>query len=141
MLFEFASRFVYPCIPGRGFPYDVHMTDESIALRLEQAAIRLEVPVPVRGPLDNIWATVRHVADDRVIRAVYPFYTHQMVWLSDTSPGMQVWLDDGAAQLHFLVGDQERGSVPSHVHRTPIEAAIDSMIYGWGTWMRSDRDV
>jgi len=54
---------------------------------------------------------------------------------------MQAWLDDGAAQLHFLVGDQKRGSIPSHLHRTPIEAAIDSTIYGWGTWMRSDPDV
>lgn len=64
-----------------------------------------------------------------------------MVRLSDTSPCMQAWLDDGAAQLHFLVGDQKRGSIPSHLHRTPIEAAIDSTIYGWGTWMCSDPDV
>ena len=139
MLFEFASCYTYTCNPGRGFPYDVHMEYESISTRLEHAAIQLGISVSARA--DNIWTMVRHIADDRVIRDIYPFYTHQMVWLSDVSPGLQAWLDSGAAQGHFLVGTQGDDDIRSHMHHTPIEAAIDSMIYGWGTWMRSDTIV
>jgi hypothetical protein len=69
---------------------------------LEHAAIQLGILVPARA--DNIWTMVWHIADDRVIRDIYPFYTHQMVWLADVSPGLQAWLDSGAAQGHFLVG-------------------------------------
>lgn len=139
LLFEFASRYTYSCDPGREFPWGVSMTDESIASRLEYTITQLSVPIPAPIPRSNIWSTVRRVADDRAVRAVHPFYNHQMVWVSDISSGLQAWLDNGEAQLHFLVGTQGDDDIRSHMHRTPIEAAIDSMFYGWGTWMCSDR--
>jgi hypothetical protein len=73
-------------------------------------------------------------------RAIHPFYDVQTVWPSRVTPSLRDWLGDREKQRHFIHGVEEV-RVLSHVpcitafHRTPTEAAIESALYGVGTWL------
>jgi hypothetical protein len=142
MLFEFAlQQFNLPDLRSI-------FTDEAnlnaIQRRVEYARDHHSVPFEehIHDLLNLSWSSVDWSIDDRLVRAIHPFFNVQAVWISSPSPALQTWLSDIELQRHFYMGI-ERGSNPggavySSVHRTPIDASIDAGMYGWGSWLRPD---
>ena len=81
---------------------------------------------------------VVHVATSLYIDFVEPF--RPGLWPSRVTPSLRDWLGDREKQRHFIHGVEEV-RVLSHVpcvtafHRTPTEAAIESALYGVGSWL------
>lgn len=93
--------------------------------------------------LDNVLTMESWGVDSRQIRSMHPFYNIQTVWLLRVSPGMREWLRDTPKQRHFVYGATDVKVLSAHsymtaFHRTPIEAAIESVLYGVGSWLSED---
>jgi hypothetical protein len=143
-LFEFAMSQLPPfglnLSPGSGGAVS------AVDARIQYA--RVHQSVPFDPAVDDFWRvgwdTIDWDQDERFSRAVHPFFNEQMVWVSIVSPGLREWLDRPSVQSHYLTGAAESdmqesaGAVRSSVHRTPIETAIDSYLYGAGSWFRPE---
>jgi hypothetical protein len=109
---------------------------------------RVHQSVPFDPAVDDFWRIGWDIIDwdqdERFSRAIHPCFNEQMVWISIVSPGLREWLDQPFVQSHYLTGAGEDnvrepvGTVHSSVHRTPIETAIDSYLYGAGSWFRPE---
>ena len=120
--------------------YDDSSSD-LLANRIRYTREVLAIPVPrvnigVTG-VDS-WNAVSWVEDERISRAVHPFYNEQLVCVSVLSSELREWLSDGEAQDLFYTGCLREGIGRTLVCRSPIEASIDSYLYGWGSWLRRD---
>jgi hypothetical protein len=104
--------------------------------------------IPLGPEIDDFWRigwdTIDWGSDERLSRVIHPFFNEQMVWISVVSSGLREWLESPSVQRHYLTGVSEghvpdsAGGVRSSVHRTPIETAIDSYLYGAGSWLRPE---
>ena len=110
--------------------------------------VRNIVSIPFAGPgvdiYDEAWGEIDWESDDRLFRVVHPFYNEQMIWISKVSVALQTWLDSPPIQAHFLCGSGLRdhsGRIRSSIHRSPIDAWLESYMYGWGSWLRNEQQA
>jgi len=105
--------------------------EAALHLRIQHARERQSIPLP-EGITNH--RTINWNSDERLSRVLFPCYNEQVVWLSESSEEMVSWLNDAIAQAHYVY----RGNNGVRIHRSPIEAAIESFLYGWGSWLRDD---
>jgi len=143
-LFEFALNQLPPF--GISFSLGSDRSFSAVDARIRYARVHQSVPFdPAVNDFWSIgWDIIDWDQDERFSRAIHPCFNEQMVWISIVSPGLREWLDQPFVQSHYLTGAREAnvqesvGTVHSSVHRTPIETAIDSYLYGVGSWFRPE---
>ena len=136
-LFQFAlDQFVHGVCPW------LPTSTTCVQHRVDYARHVLSIPFH-GGPFGTLGAgseTEDLEVVGRQIRAITPFFNVQSMWPSRVSPGLRDWLGDREKQRHFIHG-VKTAEVLSHVpcvsafHRNPTEAAIESALYGVGTWL------
>jgi hypothetical protein len=141
-LFEFGMSQLPPF--GISFSSGSGGAVSAVDTRIQSA--RAHHSIPFAPEIDDFWRigwdTIDWSRDERLSRVVHPFFNEQMVWISIVSAGLREWLESHSVQRHYLTGVTEghvpdcTGAVHSSIHRTPIETAIDSYLYGAGTWLR-----
>jgi hypothetical protein len=151
-LFLFAINQVHPCglsitAPGRlsGYTLAERVGVARVHHGLSPGETLEELCQENSHSIENLsWA-----GDKTQSRALHPFFNEQVVCIGAQSPALDAWLRDRRSQQHYITGRrageeksvvEASGEILTSVHKSPIEAAIESYLYGKGSWLRGKED-